>query len=223
MHKPTIAIALLALLALGACAGTDTRVSVDANLSALVSSDSAAWAVGQDGSGEYLELRSASNYSPPHRSLHSIALLAEHSLGSFVLEFDALSTGRNYGHRDLCLIFGFQDPANYYYIHIAPAPDANAHNIFLVNDAPRRNLLEVQPKGFEWDDAWHHLRLVRDVQSGSIALYIDGSEEPIIQGVDTTFASGFVGLGSFDDTGRFRNIELRGEPAEGSWSPPVFN
>lgn len=219
MHKPTIAFALLAI---GACASTDGHVSVDANMAALVCSDPAAWAAGHDGSGDYIELRTASDYSPPHRSLHSIALLAQHSLGSFELELDALSTGREYGHRDLCLVFGFQNPANYNYIHVAPAPDANAHNIFLVNDAPRRNLLEVQPKGFEWDDAWHHLRLVRNVESGSIALYIDGSEEPIIQGVDKTFTSGFVGLGSFDDTGRFRNIELRGQPAEGSSPAPVF-
>ncbi|MFT7676563.1 MAG: hypothetical protein ACI8QC_000535 [Planctomycetota bacterium] len=218
MHKHVIAIVLLAF---AACSATDARTRVNADLDALVCSDPAAWSAGRDGLGDFIELRTASDYSPPHRSLHSIALLAEHSLGSFELEFDALSTGRSYGHRDLCLIFGFQDPANYNYIHIAPAPDANAHNIFLVQDAPRRNLLEVQPKGFEWDDSWHHVRLVRDVESGRIAVYMDGSEEALIEGVDKTFTSGFVGLGSFDDTGRFRNIQLNGEAA-GAWSPPVF-
>lgn len=167
--------------------------------------DAAAWRPLEGGG---LELHAKANYAPPFRSPTALALLRG-DLESFELTLEAQSTGRQYGHRDLCLVFGYQDPSHYYYVHLAPAPDAHAHNVFLVNGSARKALLPVQSSGMEWDDAWHTLRLVRDAEAGTAAVYVDGSTEPILQVQDATLRQGRTGVGSFDDTGRFRQIAVR--------------
>jgi hypothetical protein len=149
-------------------------------------------------------------YQPPHRSPHNIALIADQKVGSFVLDYEAQQTGRDYGHRDACVFFNFVDPAHYYYAHVATQSDPHAHQIFTVNDAPRIKITRMGTSGFDWGpvDRWHQVRVVRDLPSGLIEVYVDRMDEPIMRASDTTHGSGYVGFGSFDDTGRVTNIRL---------------
>jgi hypothetical protein len=36
-------------------------------------------------------------------------------------------------------------------------------------------------------------------------------DEPVMRAVDKTFVSGLVGVGTFDDTGRFDDLRIYGE------------
>lgn len=174
-------------------------------------SDSDAWMCG-DG---FMELLGPSSYKPPHRSPHSIALLATPAVGSFVFEAELAQTGREYGHRDLCLFFGFQNASQYYYTHIATTPDANACNVFLVDEAPRRNLLEPLEEGVDWgQDVYHRVRVERDIDSGRIQVFFDDMEKPLFDVVDKTHGTGRVGFGSFDDQGRIRRVRLYAKDAK---------
>lgn len=159
-------------------------------------------------------------YQPPHRSPHNIALIAGHQFGSFVLEYEAQQIGREYGHRDACVFFGFVDPANYYYTHVATKSDPHAHQIFTVDDAPRTKITEKGTAGFDWGpvEAWHRVRVVRDLESGLIEVYVDDMEQPIMTAHDKSHGWGYIGFGSFDDAGRVTNIRVyadtvREEPA----------
>jgi hypothetical protein len=181
----------------------------------LAFSDPAVWKFGKDDKGrgfldlDYDRKGYKSTYQPKHRSPIHIALLTQYPMGDFVMDIEAMSTTPPYGHQDVCLFFGVESPSRYYYVHLAPAPDMNAHNIFIVNDAPRKNLLEPQKKGIEWKkDTWHKLRLVRQATTGKIEVYFDDMTKPVLAAEDKTFQRGFVGFGSFDDTGRFRNLQL---------------
>ena len=157
-----------------------------------------------------LELVGRSDYQPPHRSPTSIALLDQHEVGSFSLTVRAQQTGREYGHRDLCFFFNFEGPDRYYYVHLATTPDANAHNIFLVDRADRRNLLPPQQQGVDWGtNVWRTVRIERSVTSGRIAVYFDDVQAPILEAFDKTLTRGLVGVGSFDDTGKFQDLELQ--------------
>jgi hypothetical protein len=49
------------------------------------------------------------------------------------------------------------------------------------------------------------------VESGEIAVFFDDMTAPVMTAVDKTFVWGEVGVGSFDDTGRFDNIVVRGQ------------
>lgn len=162
-----------------------------------------------------LELVKQSDYKPIVRSPVNIALIADKVFEDFVLEADLLQTGREYGHRDMCLFFGFQTPTNFYYAHIATAADPNAHNIFIVNGKPRANIARKTTKGVNWGlGVWHRVRLERKIAEGAIRVFFDDMNEPIMIAEDKTFRAGYVGFGSFDDTGMVDNIRIRGLKVE---------
>lgn len=180
------------------------------SLDDFVFSDPAAWRLGSTEEGEsFLELHAASNYKPKHRSPFNIALLKVGQVGSFVLDVDMKQVGREYGHRDLCVFFGFNDPDHYYYTHMATQGDQNAHQVFIVNDAPRTPVTTDRTKGVDWGtDIWRHVRVVRDAEEGTVAVYFEDMDKPVQVASDKNFASGYVGFGSFDDVGRIDNIRL---------------
>lgn len=183
-----------------------------ASLDGFRFTDPAAWKFAADGSCFALELTQQSKYQPPVRSPVNIALLADRVFGDFILEVDLIQTGKEYGHRDMCLFFGMQDPTHFYYTHLATKADPNAHNIFLVNGAPRKNIARKTTDGVNWGlGVWHTVRLERRVSDGTIRVFFDDLTQPIMEVEDKTFGAGWIGFGSFDDTGKVDNVRI--------WSP----
>lgn len=182
----------------------------DGSLGVWQATDSAAWRIEDGRGGKVLALHKQSDYKPEVRSPRNINLIKDVVVGSFVLELKMHSTTRDYGHRDMCLFFGHQDPSHFYYVHIANASDAHANSIFIVNGEPRVSIAKTRTEGTKWDEGWHTVRLVRDVDRGTIEVFFDDFEEPIMTAVDHNFKSGQIGVGSFDDTGQFDDIRLRG-------------
>jgi hypothetical protein len=121
-----------------------------------------------------------------------------------------LSTYEDYGHRDAVVVFGYQDPAHMYYVHLGKKADDHANQIFIVNDAPRVKISRTSTPGTDWDDMWHHVRVTRKVSTGEIAIFFDNLENPVMTAVDKTFTWGQVGMGSFDDTTDWDDVQLRG-------------
>jgi hypothetical protein len=188
---------------------------LQAETNEVVFSDPSVWKFGKDNKNNgFLELnydRKAykSSYTPKHRSPVHIAILRNYPVTDFVLDMELQSTTEPYDHQDLCLFFGFQSPEKYYYVHIAKKADMNAHNVFIVNAADRKNIAKETTKGVEWKkDTWHKVRLLRQGTTGTIEVYFDDLTKPIMKAEDKTFGRGYVGFGSFDDTGRFRNLKL---------------
>lgn len=178
-------------------------------LEGLVMTDPAAWRISDD---HALELHGASNYEPAVRSPLNIALIGDRRFGDFILEVEMQQTGREYGHRDLCLFYGVRDPSHFYYTHMASVMDDHAHNIFIVNGAPRTKISTTTTDGVDWgQEEWHQIRIER--QMGEIRVYFDDFETPIMTATDDTFPEGHIGFGSFDDTGKFRNVRIWGESA----------
>lgn len=62
------------------------------------------------------------------------------SVGDFVLDTKMLSTIKDYNHRDLCLFFGYQDPAHFYYVHLGKKTDDHANQIFIVDGSDRKKI-----------------------------------------------------------------------------------
>jgi hypothetical protein len=182
----------------------------DGRLDAWQATDSAAWRIEDGQTSKALALHKQSNYKPEVRSPLNINLIKDVVVGSFVLELKMRSTTKDYGHRDMCLFFGHQDPSHFYYVHIANKSDAHANSIFIVNGQPRVSIAKTRTEGTKWDDNWHSVRLVRDVEEGTIEVFFDDRAEPIMTAVDHRFKWGKVGVGSFDDTGLFDEIRLRG-------------
>ena len=63
------------------------------------------------------------------------------------------STIKDYDHRDMCLFFGFQDPAHLYYVHFGKKADEHANQIFIPwNDEPPQKISTTSTAGTAWDD-----------------------------------------------------------------------
>jgi hypothetical protein len=57
------------------------------------------------------------------------------------------------------------------------------------------------------------VRRVHLPATGEIAVYVDGSRDPLMTAADTTFGSGRAGFGSFDNIGRLRHLSVTGTRA----------
>ena len=173
--------------------------------------DRSAWQVKSENGRQYYALiKKQSDYTPKVHSPYNISLLKGVSVTDFVLDVSLRSTEKVYGHQDLCLFLGYQDPSHFYYVHVGRNADAHANSIFLVDGAHRVSIATERTEGTDWSGGWHRVRIRRDTKSGRIEVYFDDMTKPVMVTVDKTFLWGRVGVGSFDDTGDFDAIRLRG-------------
>ena len=173
-------------------------------------SDPKAWKIVETDKGKSLGLVEKTTPKTPHRSPFGQALLKDVVVGDFVLEVDAKSTVKDYPHRDLVFIFGYQDNDHFYYSHLGKKTDKQANQIFIVNGADRMMISTKTTEGTNWTDDWHHVKVVRKTADGTIEVYWDDMKTPVQTATNKTFLQGRVGVGSFDDLGHFDNLLLRG-------------
>ncbi|QDT34911.1 hypothetical protein [Thalassoglobus polymorphus] len=175
-------------------------------------SDVKKWKVTEENGNHVYHLLGKSDYQPPHRSPHSLSLVKDVVVSDFVFSAKVKTLQSSRAHRDMCLFFGYQDPANFYYVHLGEKTDPHANQIFIVNDAPRIKISEKTNDGTPWkDEAWHQVKVVRRVSDGLIEIYFDNMEQPQMVAHDKTFTWGQVGLGSFDDLGQWDDVQLQGK------------
>jgi len=115
--------------------------------------------------------------------------------------------------RDVIIVFGYRSPSEFYYAHLSNDNLAAVHNgIFVVDHADRRRIddqgQDNPPETRLMDTRWHQVRVDRNTVTGTIEVFLDDLRTPLMTATDTTFRSGAVGFGSFDDTGAIRNIHL---------------
>ena len=185
-------------------------------ISDLEMTDQDAWKINTNSESRTLELHGKSEYQARVRSPFNIALIKDLIVGDFVMEVNLAQSGKEYGHRDLCLFFNVMSPTNFYYVHIATTTDDHANNIFLVNDEPRTKISTKTTAGTDWGEtnSWHTVRVERNATEGTIRIYFDNMNTPIMEATDTHFNKGRIGFGSFDDTGQFDNVKI--------WAPSVM-
>lgn len=174
--------------------------------------DDQAWELrdGEAEQGKVLALnRRISDYQPPHRSPHNIALVRELELADFVLFADVRNLADTGGHRDCCIFFAHRSATQFYYVHLGAQPDPASGQIMIVADAPRRPLTENKSR-IPWDDGWHRVKVTRESATGTIAVYFDDLQTPVMQATDKTFDRGRLGIGSFDDVNEFDNVLIYG-------------
>jgi hypothetical protein len=156
-----------------------------------------------------------SDYQPPFRSPPNFALLKDLTVGDFELTAKVQSTNVDAGpHRDMCIFWGYQDPSHYYYVHFGAESDPNACQIFIVNNAVRTPITTKKAEGTPWTTGWHEVRVVRRVDDGTIEVFFDDMDEPLMAAHDDTFKWGQVGLGTFDDNGNWDDFQLNGVEAK---------
>jgi hypothetical protein len=116
--------------------------------------------------------------------------------------------------RDMCVVFHYRDASHFGYVHFAGSSDA-VHNIIGLVDGADRIKINAEPAGASvfrlTDRAWHAFMLTFDAGPGDVRAYLDDMATPILTARVPTDAHGLVGVGSFDDTGAFDDLKLRGK------------
>ena len=170
-----------------------------------------------DGSGTWevkdrmLVLTKAGTPAGPIRRPSALAVLKSDPLVRATVQVEMRSTApEEVKNRDLEIIFGYESPSRFYYVHLAGITDPNHNGIFLVDNKDRRRIDDGTAPPQLKDKEWHRARLERDGSIGRIEIFVDDSKGPVLKATDTTIPSGRVGLGSFDDTGEFRNFSVAG-------------
>jgi hypothetical protein len=152
-----------------------------------------------------------SKYQPEYRSPPNIALLKDVTVSDLEITAKVQSTNVNAGaHRDMCIVWGYQDANHFYYVHFGAAADPHACQIFVVDNAARLAITTQEAKGTPWTEGWHTVKVVRNAADGTMEVYFDDMEKPFMAAKDERFKWGRVGLGTFDDNGNWDEFELRG-------------
>ena len=170
--------------------------------------DPKAWKVDDENGNKVYSLFGSSNYEPAVRSPKNISLIKDLNVTDFVLEARMKQTGKEYGHRDMCIFFGHNDPTHFYYVHIATKSDEHANSVFLVNNAPRVSIAKERTGGTDWAKDYHNVRVTRNTETGRIEVFFDDMTKPIMVAEDETFLNGGIGFGSFDDTGNIDDVRI---------------
>ncbi|MFM7214495.1 MAG: hypothetical protein ACKO3H_06425 [Verrucomicrobiota bacterium] len=179
----------------------------DAILGQLEFTDPKAWRRSTNAGRAALELIGNSQYAAKVRSPSSIAVLTTRRFGDFLLEAELLQTGPDYGHRDLCLFFGFQDPGRYYYAHFASKTDPEANQVFIVDGKPFTKISTRTTEGSRWgQNEWHRVRVQR--LGSRITVWFDDMTTPAMLAEDARFGAGHIGFGSFNDSGLFARVRV---------------
>jgi hypothetical protein len=112
----------------------------------------------------------------------------------------------------LIIVFAYRDPAHFDYAHLSTdtATKQSHHNgIFHVFDGERVRISPVAGRAaFPQTNHWYHVVFNYDGNKGSVDVSVDGADIPALHAVDLSLSGGRVGLGSFDEVGDFRNVEI---------------
>lgn len=170
-----------------------------------------------DGSGIWkisngkLILYKAGVPSGPIRRPSALAILKTIPFKKVEIEADIKSTAdTTLTRRDLDIIVSYESPQRFYYIHLAGVSDSVHNGIFIVNRSNRKRIDPGKGKPQLKDQNWHYVRVLRNGENGIIEVYVDDSKKPVLYAVDKNICCGSAGVGSFDDTGVFRNIKVIG-------------
>jgi hypothetical protein len=168
------------------------------------------WAILAEDGKHYLHMKRNREPLVPRRPMQ-FALVKGVNVGSFTFRARVRREGGS-----MIVVFNYVDTLHFYYTHLSVDPGSKqpVHNgIFLVNNAPRVRIAGIEAQPALPDTSWHQIRVSRDVTSGRIEVWSDVSSQPLFSVVDRTFGCGQIGVGSFDETGDFADVDLRSDDA----------
>lgn len=169
------------------------------------------WKILQEGNLHYLHMERSRPPGVPRRPLQ-FALLKGVKVGSFTLDVKVRSA-----QQSMIVVFNYVDTLHFYYVHLSNVSGTriSVHNgIFIVDGGDRRRIAGLEAAPALPNHSWHDVRIVRNVRTGSIKIFLDNQAALRFSVIDHTFTCGQVGLGSFDETGDFAQFRLRSKDAQ---------
>jgi hypothetical protein len=165
------------------------------------------WSTGEDGGSAVLHLVTGKEPLPGPRRPFQFALADTPAFRDVTIEADAKPLGRS-----LILVFAYRDAGHFDYAHFSTDTGTKqpVHNgVFHVYGGERVRISSPDgPPAFAASGQWYHVKLVWGGSSGSVQGSVDGRPIPALRAVDLSLREGRVGIGSFDETGDFKNVKI---------------
>lgn len=173
------------------------------------------WGIHKSGSNFYLQFAGTPGAAVRPLFPQNMAVLNKRIFGDFILEADVMPQVDTLGFGEICLFLGIKDQSRYYCIQLASRCDSLTHGIYVVKDSTLKKLTPSDAMPVVWkEDKWHKVRLVRDIVTRTILIYVGDMEKPLLQTKDYGLVMGSVGFGSFSGAGQIDNIRI--------WAPTVI-
>ena len=174
--------------------------------------DPADWKMETEGNTPVLRLLTGREPLPGPRRPFQFALAADTpDYTQVTVEADIRPTKRS-----CMVVFAYRDGAHFDYAHLSTDTGTKqpVHNgIFHVYGGERvRISSEAGPAAFAEINRWYHVKLVHDGKTGTVDVSVDNTAVPALHAVDLSLGGGKVGIGSFDETGDFKNVKVTGTP-----------
>ena len=200
-------LALLLTLAGMAANGADSLEIFDRTWTVRAASD---WKADREESVPVLRLITPRGPLPGPRRPIQFALADVPNYGRLAVDVDVMPLGQS-----LLIVYAYRDEAHFDYAHLSTdrAVAQPVHNgVFHVYGGERVRISGEQgPAAFRAAGRWYHVKLTHDAGTGAVAVTVDGQAVPALQAIDRSLGWGKVGIGSFDETGAFRDVKITTE------------
>jgi hypothetical protein len=171
------------------------------------------WGIGTEGENSFYRLKEPGEYDDGISRPTEYSLLGDRVYTDFTFKCKVKCDAPTYQrYRDVVVIFGYQDDTHFYYAHFSNISDDLHNAIMLVDGDYRQKLNEDLPEPTLTDLEFHEVKVRRKVKTGDIEVHFDG--KLVMEANDMTFTSGKIGVGSFDDTGGFDDVYVKGKRLE---------
>jgi hypothetical protein len=204
----------LAMLIAGVAAAAEPAGTLDAFGLTWKLPVAADWKV-QDGVLELLVPRPSTQ--PRRPSQYALADTADYLKATVEVEVQAEPKAKRNRRNSLILVYAWRDAEHFNYVHLSvdTAKQAAVHNgLFHVYGGDRVRISSEDGPATLQDGVWHKVKLVYDGVTGRADVWVDGKTSPAMRAVDMSLGAGKFGLGSFFDTGTFRNFRVTGTKAK---------
>ena len=173
------------------------------------------WEVISDGGNLRYGINTTSYSNLSGNRLGEYSLIRNRTYNDFTLTAKIKSTDdlTTNSSADYDIVFGYQDPNNYYYMMFSSG-SANS-NLFKVVNGTRQWIADSTNLAVP-DNAYHDIKLERT--GSTIKVYFDNILK--LNAADSTFATGGVGIGSYNDASLWDDIIINGNGNDPT-SPPT--
>lgn len=165
------------------------------------------WKVSEDAGKPMLQLLVGREPLPGPRRPGQFALMEMAPADHVTLDADVRPTKRS-----LMIVFAYQDEGHFDYLHFSTdtAMQQPVHNgVFHVYGGERVRISAKDGKAsFSGINKWFHIKMEWNGNAGEVQGFVDGVPVPSLHAVDLSLRDGRIGIGSFDETGDFKNLEL---------------
>lgn len=166
------------------------------------------WTVISDDGVETLNLITPRPKADSPRKPYQYALAETGPLSKFTLECEVK---KGLPRASLIIVYAWRGPSHFNYVHLSDdaASEQPVHNgVFHVYGGDRVRISGEQGPCSLPTQAWHQIRMTYDASTGVVETAVNGQMNPSLRGVDISLGAGLVGVGSFFNTGSFRNFRL---------------